>query len=614
MKRRSLCVFLSLLLIFTLLPLGSLAFAEEAITANASAKVESEQSVQDGRYTIVSALSRSLVLDVPGASTKKGVQLQLWDANDTNAQVFDIKYESDGFYSIMPLSSRYYLSVEKSKKAAGAPLIQWSKTKGAEQRFAIKKNKNGTYTFISKKSGLALSVVDGQKKQGAKIHLWRSNGKKEQSFKLVPASVEPLKETVMNIIPYAQQSLVLGISGSNRNVGATASASKPNGTLTQKFKAERVDTQIYTFECINSGKYLTDKNGAVKQTKMSKGAFSDTQKWRAERVHGGFTLINVATGNAMTLTSNKQDRYGIRVTPVKSGSKTQIFRWQETATLAENAYIVSTKTSKRVAPKNGGATQGTNVQLEAKKNSAAHKWGIQYVDSTYFIIRNLSSQKVLDIKNDSTANNANVWLWNYNGSRAQLWQAIPAGDGWFYLKSKGNMYLANAGNGKTNGNNVRVVKKVTAAQKFRFQVARGTISGNVRLDSILNKILDKVGRNGDVLKKCYDYVKSYRYRSGSLHPTGNWSIPFAIEMYEKKSGNCYRYAALFCWLARACGYEADVVSGGVPSVSRGIAPHGWVEIRLNGKTYICDPDLAAEIRGINWYMRTYANAPIRYYR
>ena len=83
-------------------------------------------------------------------------------------------------------------------------------------------------------------------------------------------------------------------------------------------------------------------------------------------------------------------------------------------------------------------------------------------------------------------------------------------------------------------------------------------------------------------------------------------------MLDHGSGNCYRFASLFNWLARGLGYDARVVSGWVPSASGGAAPHGWVEIVLDGKTYGCDPDLAHELPGRNWYMFTYAGAPTTY--
>lgn len=134
-------------------------------------------------------------------------------------------------------------------------------------------------------------------------------------------------------------------------------------------------------------------------------------------------------------------------------------------------------------------------------------------------------------------------------------------------------------------------------------------------DSWLDGQLKTIAKaNGNDLKKCFNYVAKFKYITGSTHPTGNWMVPYAKEMIQKKGGNCYRYAALFCALATYLGYDAKVVSGWVPSRSQGKAPHGWVEIKSGGKTYVCDPDMVHAYPNMNWYMMTYANAPLTYGR
>ena len=53
-------------------------------------------------------------------------------------------------------------------------------------------------------------------------------------------------------------------------------------------------------------------------------------------------------------------------------------------------------------------------------------------------------------------------------------------------------------------------------------------------------------------------------------------------------GNCYCYAATFYELARALGYDAHLISG---TVGHNAAPHGWVEIYVDGKRHVCDTEL-----------------------
>ncbi|WP_165044062.1 GBS Bsp-like repeat-containing protein [Adlercreutzia sp. ZJ138] len=137
------------------------------------------------------------------------------------------------------------------------------------------------------------------------------------------------------------------------------------------------------------------------------------------------------------------------------------------------------------------------------------------------------------------------------------------------------------------------------------------VSGNRTLDSYLKTI---ISQNGTNLNTLFNYVAGYPYINGSKYPSGNWSIPFAIEMYQNHGGNCYRFAALFCWLARAVGYNAQVVSGHVPTRSGYNSPHGWVEVYVDGATYVCDPESAHEFPGRNWYMITYSGAPFTYIR
>lgn len=136
------------------------------------------------------------------------------------------------------------------------------------------------------------------------------------------------------------------------------------------------------------------------------------------------------------------------------------------------------------------------------------------------------------------------------------------------------------------------------------------ISGNDQLDNIIKGII----RAYPTLDGCFNYVaNAFAYRSGSTWPGGEWTIPFAIEMATTGSGNCYRYAALFLWCARALGYSANAICGLLPSRS-GLSPHGWVEVYLNGQTYVCDPELKHVMPGYNFYMITYGSAPLTYYR
>ena len=156
--------------------------------------------------------------------------------------------------------------------------------------------------------------------------------------------------------------------------------------------------------------------------------------------------------------------------------------------------------------------------------------------------------------------------------------------------------------------------KGASTQRWTVDEADYVLSGDNELDLGIAKILS----NHTTLRSCFNYVVGFKYRSGNKYGKrvlgDEVTKAMAKEMIARHSGNCYRFAALFSWLARGLGYDTTVRAGYVPSASGGRAPHGWVEVHMGGRTYLCDPDLAHEIPGHKWYMTTYGGAPVWYSR
>lgn len=108
---------------------------------------------------------------------------------------------------------------------------------------------------------------------------------------------------------------------------------------------------------------------------------------------------------------------------------------------------------------------------------------------------------------------------------------------------------------------------------------------------------------------------SYVRRYGHLSPPSGYTREqwYAVEGLEKRTGNCYTYAATFCELARGLGYDAQYVEGAVFGVGQKWWPHGFVLIHKDGGTYICDPELQyASSRGRNLYMQPISSPKATY--
>lgn len=138
------------------------------------------------------------------------------------------------------------------------------------------------------------------------------------------------------------------------------------------------------------------------------------------------------------------------------------------------------------------------------------------------------------------------------------------------------------------------------------------------LDGYLRKIFHKYGHSHGALHKYYLYVAHLPY-IGRHHKTlgekggwKTWSVKLAKQMYKDHGGNCYRYASLFCWIARSMGYNARTYAG---TCGGNHAPHGWCQIAYtNGKKVVCDPCMENEVPSRDWYMETYAGAPMAYHK
>ena len=193
--------------------------------------------------------------------------------------------------------------------------------------------------------------------------------------------------------------------------------------------------------------------------------------------------------------------------------------------------------------------------------------------------------------------------WYYlTGSGAMATGWLQLGDDWYYLGSDGAMY-ANRWYGSY------------------YLSADGTWDQDKQvdqLDSLLQQVIDRVTTNAmsqeGKLRACYDYVvNSFSYeRKYNFSNTAGWQRQYALEMLTKGRGNCYNFAATFGCLAEKLGYgNVRTIAGMTGKAGGGWTPHSWVEIDMNGTTYIFDPEME-HANGYDLWKKTYSTSPLRY--
>lgn len=204
--------------------------------------------------------------------------------------------------------------------------------------------------------------------------------------------------------------------------------------------------------------------------------------------------------------------------------------------------------------------------------------------------------------------------WYYFGPKGKMYAKRWAdlGGKRYYLKANGQMA---SGWSKISGtyyyfNSSGALERSTIAKKgkkYYFVTPQGTKGAD---------ILDGVGVNaamssGAKLQTCFNYVvRNCRYANGQTWPPRGWEPYHAYKMLTTRMGNCYDFAAAFCYLAKAVGYEGMIcISGQCAAAGGGYTPHSWCE--LNGMVF--DPEITYA-NGYYLFNVTYGSLPFTYIR
>ena len=120
-----------------------------------------------------------------------------------------------------------------------------------------------------------------------------------------------------------------------------------------------------------------------------------------------------------------------------------------------------------------GTANGTIIQLYGKKpemqGSENQKFEFIYLSSGWYVIREVNSGKVLDVRGGSSASGTPVQLYSYNNTKAQHWALYSAGGAYYYIRNELGCYLDARGGASKNGTPLQVYRfNGSNAQKWGF--------------------------------------------------------------------------------------------------------------------------------------------------
>lgn len=506
-----------------------------------------EDIIPAGWYEVVSSADGSFALDVSGASSSNGANIQTYARNSTFAQLFRFEYVN-GYYRIVNAQSGKCLDVAGGNLIPSTNVQQWDADgQNANQLFSAVKNGDGTYSFINKATGLAVDVWGGRPGNAMNIDGYTPNGTAAQRFNLIERT-EFLSEGVFEIRSAIDSGKVLDVSGGSTSSGANVQLWQSNGSHAQKWLVSKVEGEknIYTVESLVSGMRLAcDGNGNVVQCAASTDA---SQYWSPTISNGCIVLKNVQTAKVLDV-ANGSNSNGANVQCYASnGTVAQRFQFVSTSVLSNGTYFISMASSRgmNLDVCDGSFWNGANVQLWQGNDSGAQKWDVRQNGDGSYTFLNSKSGRALDVANASAASGANVQQWESNGSAAQRWFVEYAGNGGFKISSALNrsLVLDVSGGSLSNGSNIQIyADNGSAAQRFAFSPT--TYSANY-----IDLGVPFIGQNPELPTGCesvaltnmllyYGFSLSKTYmadvyipRSGSDFVTSFWGNP------HYSNGNC----------------------------------------------------------------------------
>ena len=232
-------------------------------SADESSESAKAQVLEDGLYTLTCKASGK-VIDVASGSTEGGANIQQYESNDTAAQKFMIEYDGEGYYTICNIKSGRYLTIANSDPSNSTNVYQEKDGSLDTQKWSISKNSDGSYTLLSKNGGLALDIDGASTANSANAQVYASNGTSAQKFSIVSAAgAKAVSEGTYYLTSKLDEHKTVDISGASKANGANAQLYDVNNTDAQRFTFTYDSaTGFYTITCVATGKVL-DVNGGT---------------------------------------------------------------------------------------------------------------------------------------------------------------------------------------------------------------------------------------------------------------------------------------------------------------------------------------------------------------
>lgn len=476
----------------------------------------------DSQSAVVTA-SDGRVFDVPGGNVDSGAAIQLYSANGTIAQSFGFEFDDEaGLYAIKSAKSYRYLYAQDGDIVPGAAVKQGSPSPSSQiYDWAVEDAGNGLYRIVNAATGCALGVSDS----GKLVTVSRGDAR-ELSVAFAPSDFKCLRSEQdadaaahMSDLPDGEYivsssrnySFVLDVSGGSKDNSANIQLHTSNMSNAQRWIVSHDDKGYVTFTNVGSNKVIDVAGGnASSGTNVaqygSNGTFA--QKWIVSKQSDGSYLIESALRPGFYLGSKgggASNGVNVELSVNDNNSHFALFSTSPSVAKCEDilpaGYFTLSpacnSTGKVLDIAGGSSSSGANVQLYSSNGTLAQLFSFEYHDG-YYVIRNVKSQKALDVDGDKLVPGTNVQQWECDSANAnQLFSVVDNGDGTLsFINKATGLFLDIVGaSDSVQANLDAYLPNGSAAQKFTLhQVTEFLSEGAFSFESATaSKVLDVAG-------------------------------------------------------------------------------------------------------------------------
>lgn len=383
-----------------------------------SASFKLERRVADGCYLIriqPQAGKEMKTLDVTGASSAEGANIQSYSPNGSAAQLFLVKDAGNGYYRIENLLTGKALDVAGGAKSNGANVQQWDWNGSDAQLWSILPVGTDGWKIIGKGSGKALDVAGASTADGANVRIWNDNGSSAQIWNFVNSSLS-LSDSRMKAV----------LSGGTVYKW-TGAAVQPEVQVALNGKAlvRGRDYQVSYKNNIRAQAAAETGGGNAEAVVTGIGSYSGTLILKftilkcSNQPEAGKTYVIVSAANmsvALDVRNGSIQNGSVLQLWDRNGSKAQKFTWKS----LDGSYMLESEGSTFTLDVSGGWTgNGGKMQIYTENRSGAQQWRLRnYTDGSFAII-NAVSGKAIDIPNGNIARGAALQTYTANDTAAQ---------------------------------------------------------------------------------------------------------------------------------------------------------------------------------------------------